>query len=766
MRTRRVGLTLLELMVVIAIVAVALVFVLGVFSLNRRRANLLWGTRGTSLSTRTSSSLRSTYSPRHNLVDTSGLSILMSSMPTWGPDASLLEVSEIWGGAALRRIKEIDSVLAADKQTDQERISTMFMKAALLNSEGEAEKAYRVLEHLRSMVELDEKSTRRTLASIVYFQGVTALRRGENDNCIMCRGESSCIVPISPAAVHTNPKGSRAAIQHFTEYLEAFPDDLEIRWLLNLAHMTLGEYPDQVDPRFRLDLSRYFHSEFDIGKFRDVGHLVGVNRFNQAGGAIMEDFDNDGLLDIAVSSFDATEPMSIYRNLGNATFEDRSKQAGVTDQLGGLVCYQTDYDNDGNMDIFIARGAWIPQAIRPTLLRNRGGGVFTDVTKEAGLLAAVNSNAAAWADYDNDGWIDLFIACERQTSRLYHNKGDGTFEEVGAKAGVDGNAEQFCKGCTWIDFDNDRYPDLFINQRGPGELFRNNRDGTFTNVTGAMGIDGPYFGFSCWAWDYDNDGWVDIFASCYDRALADIVRGFLGQEHTGHSNRLYRNRQGRSFDNMTQEAGLDLVFSCMGSNFGDFDNDGFLDMYLGTGDPSFATLAPNRMMRNVGGSRFAEITGTSGTGHLQKGHGVACGDWDRDGDVDIFIELGGAVNGDKYHNVLFQNPGQGNHWLTVKLAGKKTNRAAIGARIKVVTAGEKPTTVYRHVSSGSSFGANPLQQTIGLAQAQRIARLEVYWPTSDTTQVFHDIAADQAIEITEFASAYRPLNWSPLPQPQ
>ena len=125
------------------------------------------------------------------------------------------------------------------------------------------------------------------------------------------------------------------------------------------------------------------------------------------------------------------------------------------------------------------------------------------------------------------------------------------------------------------------------------------------------------------------------------------------------------------------------------------------------------------MFKNVAGRRFAEITASSGTGNLQKGHGVSCADWDRDGDVDLFIEMGGAVNGDKYHNILFQNPGQGNHWLTVKLVGKKTNRAAIGARIKVVTAGDKPMTVHRHVSSGSSWGANPLEQHIGLAKAEQ-----------------------------------------------
>jgi hypothetical protein len=247
-----------------------------------------------------------------------------------------------------------------------------------------------------------------------------------------------------------------------------------------------------------------------------------------------------------------------------------------------------------------------------------------------------------------------------------------------------------------------------------------------------------------------------------------MVKGLLGQPHGRLSNKLFHNRNGRGFEDRTKEAGLDIVFATMGSNYGDLDNDGFLDMYLGTGDLDLATLVPNRMLKNVAGERFADITASSRTGNLQKGHGVAFGDWDRDGDVDVFIQMGGAVNGDKYHNILFQNqnPGQGNHWLTVKLIGKKTNRAAIGARIKVVTAAEKPLTIHRHVSSGSSFGANPLEQTIGLARADRVAMLEIRWPTSGTTQVFHDIAANQAIEVTEFAETYRTLRFRPIPLPR
>jgi FG-GAP-like repeat len=187
---------------------------------------------------------------------------------------------------------------------------------------------------------------------------------------------------------------------------------------LNLAHMTLGEYPEAVDPRHRLDLSRFFHSEFDIGKFRDVGHLVGVNRFNQAGGAIMEDFDNDGLLDIVVTSFDPTQPMPVYRNKGDATFEDRSREAGVTGQLGGLVCYQTDYDNDGHMDIFIPRGACLPIAIRRTLLRNDGAGGFSGstgpkpafraghgtTTTTAGWTSSPPATTARWLMWSRASW--------------------------------------------------------------------------------------------------------------------------------------------------------------------------------------------------------------------------------------------------------------------------------------------------------------------------------------------------------------------------
>jgi len=693
-------------------------------------------------------------------VDTSAFSLVGKLITPWDSRASLADVAAIWDRVGFRLIESMKLAEPAPAgQPGGERISGQLLRASFLNFEGDVAGAAAVLTDLRATVEPDEALARDWLATIAYVQGVTGLRRGENENCVHCRGASACILPIGAQAVHREPTGSREAVRHFTELLEAqvrdgLPDDLEVRWLLNLAHMTLGEWPEGIDPRFRLPLDRFLAGEAGIGRFEDVSHLVGLDGTNQAGGAILEDMDGDGLLDAVFSTMEPTKHLSVYRSRGDGTFEDRTAASGALDQLGGLYCVQTDYDNDGRPDIWVARGAWLTCPIRQSLLRNRGDGTFEDVTERAGLAEPVDSNTATWADYDNDGFLDVFVCSEQQPNKLYRNRGDGTFEERASLAGVAGG-DRMVKGAAWIDYDNDGWPDLFVNiLHGSARLYHNERDGSFREVTRSMRIDGPQVGFSCWAFDYDNDGWQDIFASCYDRSTSDVVKGLIGQPHGLETCRLYRNLEGRGFRDMAKEAGLDAVYATMGSNFGDFDGDGFLDIYLGTGEPGLGMLVPNRMFRNVGGRRFADVTSPSGTGHLQKGHGVSCGDWDRDGDVDLLVELGGAVPGDRYHNVLFRNPGSGNGWITLKLVGVKTNRAAIGARIRIVTDGGQ--TVHRHVSTGSSFGANPLEQTIGLGSAKRIATLEIRWPTSGTTQVFQDVPIDQRIEITEFADSWRP----------
>jgi hypothetical protein len=704
------------------------------------------------------------YLPRQPL-DSSGFGFVVTFMPQWSPDDPLDRIAARWERVGHRLYEALENQSVAGMQGDV--IRELLTKASMLNFEGEPERAYGVLADARQAAEADPVFARNALYTIIYYQGVTSLRRGETENCVMCRGESSCILPLSPAAIHTKPIGSRLAIVHFTEYLAEFPNDLEVKWLLNIAHMTLGEHPAGVDPRFLVSLDRYNSPEHGIGRFRDIGHIVGVNRLNQAGGAIMDDFDNDGRLDVVLTTFDPTTGMLFLRNAGNGTFEDRTAAAGVADQLGGLNCVQGDFDNDGLTDVFIPRGAWVRTPMRPTLLRNLGGGRFADATKEARLLAPMNSISAQWVDFDLDGRLDLFICGERQANRLYRNLGNGTFEDVAGPAGLALEGGGTWKGAAWADFDGDRYPDVYIsNLRGQSRYFRNRGNGTFEERTAAMGIAGPSVGFSCWAFDYDNDGWPDIFATSYEHTVSSIVGGMLGKPNENEPGRLYRNLGGKGFQDVAKDVGLDLDFGTMGSNFADFDNDGFLDFYLGTGDPQLSMLIPNRMMRNLGGKRFADITGSSGTGHLQKGHGVAIGDWDRNGTADILIEMGGAVNGDRYHNVLFQNPGgHGNDWLNVKLAGKKSNRSAIGTRIKIVTAGDHPQTIHRWVTHGSSFGANPLEQLIGLGKAKSVARLEVYWPATDTTQVFLDVPANQAIEITEFDKEYRKRDYKPISLP-
>lgn len=699
--------------------------------------------------------------------ESSGYSVVSSAALPWSPTASLAEVKTCWQGVADRVIARLDQELQAAGGNGNEEISLLSTKAGCHMYAGHPEQAYAVLAEARAIAERDGGAARETyLSSLMFFQGVAALRRGENENCILCRGESSCILPINPAAVHQNPEGSRLAIRHFTEYLEHFPEDLEVRWLLNLAHMTLGEHPDKVDPRYLIRLDRFRDSEFDIGRFRDIGYLVGVNRFSQAGGAIMDDFDNDGLLDLVTTTCDALQPLSLYRNRGDGRFEDVAEAAGLAGQFGGLNCVQTDYNNDGLMDFFILRGAWLTQPVRPSLLRNDGNMKFTDVTEEAGLLFPVNSNSASWADYDNDGWLDLFVCSERGRNLLFRNLRDGTFVEAGEDAGVTADGQSWAKACSWFDYDNDDFPDLFIAfYSGAGQLYHNDRNGKFTNVTLSLGVNGPVSGFSCWAWDYDNDGWLDLFATCYERSLEQVVKGLIGEPHTMRSNKLFRNLQGSGFRDVTRDAGLDMVFATMGCNYGDFDNDGYLDMYLGTGDPDLTTLIPNRMFKNVAGRRFAEITGSAGVGQLQKGHGVACGDWDRDGNLDLFVQMGGVTDGDQYHDILFQNPGHAATWIAVKLIGQKSNRAALGARIKVVTAGDHSLTVHRHVSPGSSFGGNPLEQTIGLGDAERIAELTVHWPTSRTKQTYRDLPVNQFLEITELETDYRRVDRPRAPVP-
>ena len=189
--------------------------------------------------------------------------------------------------------------------------------------------------------------------------GINALRRGEQDNCIACVGPSSCIFPIAAAAVHTRPAGSREAVQWFSSYLDEWPGDLRIRWLLNIAvKVTLGDYPDKVPPRFLIPVGP-FRSKRDVGRFENVATRVGlIYRPDLAGGCIFDDFTGDDRPDIFTSSFDVAHGAALYVNRGDGTFDDRSQTAGLDDQVYALNVTRADFDNDGRLDVLLLRGAW------------------------------------------------------------------------------------------------------------------------------------------------------------------------------------------------------------------------------------------------------------------------------------------------------------------------------------------------------------------------------------------------------------------------
>ena len=224
--------------------------------------------------------------------------------------------------------------------------------------------------------------------------------------------------------------------------------------------------------------------------------------------------------------------------------------------------------------------------------------------------------------------------------------------------------------------------------------------------------------------------------------------------HNAETLKLYHNLHNGKFKDVSAEVGLDKVWMPMAANFGDVNNDGFLDMYLGMGSPSFTSVMPHELLLNIGGKAFVNATAASGMGELHKGHGIAFADLDRDGDEDVVAEVGGAVPADRHALRLFENPGNQNHWINLKLKGVKSNRAALGARVSLTVGGRE---IHRTVSSGGSFGANPMEMHIGIGAASTIQKIDVWWPATNSRQTFTNVAGDQFLEITEFAMDYAKL---------
>ena len=624
------------------------------------------------------------------------------------------------------------------------------------------------IDHLSRARQLVSEAQIKSLNHTRFHLGVAYMRLGETQNCSLHHTAESCIMPIQGGGLHTDREGSSKAIEYFLEVLKASAEGeylhLAARWLLNIASMTLGRYPDAV-PKPYLIPPQAFTSEIDFPRFKNVAPKLGLDTFNLSGGAIVDDFDNDEYLDIVTSTWDTSGQMHFFRNDQDGTFSDRTQQAGLLGLYGGLNLIPGDYDNDGDLDILVLRGAWVGKAGQHpnSLLRNDGQGRFEDVTFEAGLGEVhYPTQTAAWADYDNDGDLDLYVGNETSPEftspcQLFCNNGDGTFTDIAARAGVTQGG--YAKGVAWGDYDGDRFPDLYVsNLLGPNRLYRNNRNGTFTNLASQLSVTQPLRSFPVWFWDFDNDGTLDLFVASYTGPAGHVAAYHLGLAADYELAGLYRGDGRGGFDQLARQQKLTYPIYPMGSNFGDLDNDGYLDFYLGTGDPEYANLIPNLMFLNRGGKGFVDVTMAGGFGHLQKGHSVAFADLDNDGDLDIFEQMGGAYPGDKFSDALYENPGLGNHWITIKLVGVQSNRSAIGARIRVeIMEGRKTRSVYRYVNSGGSFGANPLRQTIGLGKSTHIRQLEVFWPTTGRTQTFRHVPPDQMIQIIENKDEYTPL---------
>ena len=330
-----------------------------------------------------------------------------------------------------------------------------------------------------------------------------------------------------------------------------------------------------------------------------------------------------------------------------------------------------------------------------------------------------------------------------------------------AAAGV--TNDRYCKGAAVGDYDNDGDADLYLSNVGSNRLYRNAGELRFTDVAAELGVDG-WDGrktFAAWFFDQDNDGWVDLFVAGFDAELADVAADRAGLPWEAVRPRLFHNRRG-AFVDVTEEAGLAHAWLPMGAGFGDVDGDGWLDVYLATGEPDFETLVPNVLLRNEGGARFRDRTREAGLGHLQKGHGVAFADLDHDGDLDLYHQLGGFYRSDVYANALFVNPGHGSRFLVLELVGTTSHPSGAGARVRVVLATpDGPRELHLAPGSVSSFGGAPRRLHVGLGDARAVTRIEVRWPRSGV-QTIEDVPLDARVRVVEGRAGFERLTYEPV----
>jgi len=596
---------------------------------------------------------------------------------------------------------------------------------------------------------------RTELAALAYF------RFGEIENCVGGHTHESCLFPLQGTAIHRKKYGSENAIPYLLSQLHKNPDNEGAKWSLNLAYMTLGKYPQEVPEMYLLEPS-LFASDYEVNPFVNVAGALGVDTHSPMGTTIFEDFNGDNWLDIFHVAATYDPQVRYYINDGKGGFVDGTVSGDLIGITGGANAKQGDFDNDGFIDVYIVRGGWTNVDHPNSLLRNLGNGTWEDVTFRAfPTISLEASHGCDWGDINNDGLLDLFVSNENNNCELWINNGDGTFYDIGRETGT-----RYCglsKTVGFGDFNNDGWVDLFISRSGfPNLLWRNNgkplkgsgnsakHGWSFTEIGKKAGVTKPYLSFPFAWFDVNQDGYLDLFttghilegpsaiASSYTgrdyflKKYIDNVWGF-GNPRDSKTPHVYLNNHDETFTDITDQTGrlADMILG-MALNFGDIDNDGFEDVYVGTGQIDLRALLPNRLWRNTGTNLFQDITTSARVGHLQKGHGATLGDFDNDGDMDILSNIGGAWKSDTFRNALFLNPGQKwTNYLKVKLRGSQTNSYALGARVTLtLEENGKERKLYRFISTGGSYGANPFEAHFGLRDASAITGLEIYWPRS------------------------------------
>jgi hypothetical protein len=440
-------------------------------------------------------------------------------------------------------------------------------------------------------------------------------------------------------------------------------------------------------------------------------------------GCAWGDYDNDGYPDLIVA-YAVNGSNRLYHNNGDGTFS-RVAAGPIANDSAECGAVWGDYDNDGDLDLFVTN--WFKP---DCFYRNEGNGVFTKVTQGAWVTDTGRGNGAAWADYDNDGFLDLYVVNFAQNNFLYHNNGDGTMTPITSGPPVTSGGQSFA--CTWTDYDGDGDVDLLVScaQMSANEQqFRNNGDGTFTQITQGSLVNSGGDTTQISPADYDNDGDLDLWVA----------------ELRSNKNRFYRN-DGAEGLTLVTPTGLTSGQSCNGA-WGDYDNDGYLDLFI-----SNDAGQDNFLFHNNGDGTFAQVTEGALVHDGGRSGGCAWADYDNDGDLDLFVANGlDYIDGTRppEPGFLYRNDGGTNHWLLLRLVGVASNRSAIGAKVRVfATIGGKSFWQLREVSGGTGMSQNDLRVHFGLGDAVMVESVRIEWP-SGITQFLRDVAVNQLLTVTE-----------------